>query len=67
MADEEPEEHGGWPVDWPQGQMIAVYKEEHLCCRCIVQAICKVADAQSDEMLVVIRRCAAFIDNADAV
>ena len=57
--------HGGWPQDWPRGQVVATLKEEHLCLRCFVVGVCKVADAQSDDMLVVIRRCAAFIDTTD--
>lgn len=42
------------------GEVKARHREQHLCLRCIHQAVCKVVAATDPQMLVIIRQCMMF-------
>lgn len=46
-----------------QGEMLATYKEEHLCFNCQLSGVCVVADATTkvESLAVVVSRCAAYV------
>lgn len=47
------------------GELKAIWREKHLCLRCIHQTMCKIGTAIDAHLFIVISQCLAFIPQSE--